>query len=64
VLEGGKLAADLTVDRSADGAVPTEKAAALKTRLLALLGVSESFDDVLPRPPREFHRPPVGSAGA
>ena len=64
VLEGGKLAADLAVPRRADGEVGLADAARLKTRLLALLGVGEPFEDPFPKPPRELIRPPVSHAGA
>jgi sulfonate transport system ATP-binding protein len=57
VLEGGRLAADLTVDRVAGGLPNPQKAAALKNRLLALLGVLETFDDIAEPPPRDFHKP-------
>jgi sulfonate transport system ATP-binding protein len=62
VLEGGKIAADIAVPR-VDGKaeVPPTQAAALKARLLALLGVHEAFDDPYPRPWREFLRPPVSA---
>jgi sulfonate transport system ATP-binding protein len=63
VLEGGKIAADITVPRVAgQGEVPPAQAAGLKARLLALLGVHEAFDDPYPRPWREFLRPPVSAA--
>jgi sulfonate transport system ATP-binding protein len=62
VLEGGKLAADIPVrSRRADTPSP-EHAAALKARLLALLGVHDPFDDSHPRPWRELQRPPVSDA--
>jgi sulfonate transport system ATP-binding protein len=63
VLEGGKIAADITVPRLEDrGEVPEAQAAGLKARLLALLGVHDAFDDPHPRPWREFLRPPVSAA--
>ena len=62
VLDGGKLAADLTVPRNHDGTTSMAEAATLKTRLLALLGVEEAFDDPYPRPPRNLQRPPVPAA--
>jgi len=62
VLEGGKIAADITVPRADTGEVPEAQAAGLKARLLALLGVHDAFDDPHPRPWREFLRPPVSAA--
>jgi sulfonate transport system ATP-binding protein len=61
VLEGGKIAADIAVPRGDGKEVPPTQAAALKARLLALLGVHEAFDDPYPRPWREFLRPPVSA---
>jgi sulfonate transport system ATP-binding protein len=62
VLEGGKIAADITVPREAGKSeAPPAQAAALKARLLTLLGVNEAFDDPYPRPWREFLRPPVSA---
>jgi sulfonate transport system ATP-binding protein len=63
LLEEGKLAADIPVPRAAQGFVPLPRAAELKTRLLALLGVKEGLEDALPHPPRAFLRPPVEARG-
>jgi sulfonate transport system ATP-binding protein len=62
VLEGGKLAADIAVPRGAGGAISPDAAAALKARLLVLLGVEDGFEDDLPWPPRAFHAPPASPA--
>jgi sulfonate transport system ATP-binding protein len=59
LLEDGVLAADIAVPRDAEGHVPLSIAAALKTRLLALLGVKDRSEDVMPHPPRPLHRPPI-----
>jgi len=60
VLEGGKLAADLATPRRGPGPADAGEVAALKARLLALLGVDAAFEDTaIPPPNRTFHRPPV-----
>jgi sulfonate transport system ATP-binding protein len=63
VLENGKIAADIPVPRGdRSPGVPPAQAAALKGRLLDLLGVHDAFEDPHPRPSRAFHRPPVSEA--
>jgi sulfonate transport system ATP-binding protein len=63
VLEAGKLATDIPVRSGFDRAPASpERAAALKARLLTLLGVHDPLEDSYPRPWREFQRPPVSAA--
>lgn len=61
VLEGGKLAADVAIPRGADSRVDPLDVRRLKTRLLALLGVTDRFDDPKELPPRDYQRPPVAA---